>query len=145
MPTPFAARSFSSGPSPSNNKPAQPSVSTKHSTKPSSVSTTTIGIHCTRDGRKFISQSNMISSACRPTCLLCYNKHVNPWHPTEHCPYKHPTHILPKDVRERVMQHNALHGSEKQDYNKEQDLPQTKSTPPQAASAILCPEATVNS
>jgi hypothetical protein len=43
------------------------------------------------------------------------------------------------------MQHNALHGSEKQDYNKEQDLPQTKSTPPQAASAILCPEATVNS
>jgi hypothetical protein len=44
---------------------------------------------------------------------------VNPWHPTENCPYKHPTQILPVDVCKRVMQHNALHGAEKKDCTKD--------------------------
>jgi hypothetical protein len=30
------------------------------------------------------------------------------------------------------MQHNALHGAEKKDYNKTQDVPNALSTPPQA-------------
>jgi hypothetical protein len=34
------------------------------------------------------------------------------------------------------MQHNALHGAEKSDYTKEQDLPNQKASPPQAASGI---------
>ena len=34
------------------------------------------------------------------------------------------------------MQHNALHGAEKKDYTKDQDLPNTKPSPPQAASSI---------
>ncbi len=109
--------------------------STKHTATPS-LRPTTIGIHRTRDGRKFVSHNNMLTPARRPTCLLCSNKHANPWHPTENCPYKHPTHILPKDIRERVMQHNALHGAEKKDYTRDQDLPTMKTSPPQAASAI---------
>jgi hypothetical protein len=35
------------------------------------------------------------------------------------------------------MQHNALHGAEKKDYTKDQDLPTTKPSPPQAASATI--------
>ena len=97
---------------------------------------TTIDIHHTKDGRKFVSHNNLLSPAKKPSCLLCNNKHANPWHPTENCPYKHPTQILPNDIRERVMQHNALHGAEKKDYTKDQDLPNTKPSPPQAASAI---------
>jgi hypothetical protein len=109
---------------------------TKPTPKYDSSSTTTIGIHHTKDGHKFISHNNILTAACRPNCLLCNNKHANPWHPTENCPYKHPTQILPKDVRKRVMQHSALHGAEKKDYTKDQDLPNSKPSPPQAASAI---------
>jgi len=58
--------------------------------------------------------------------------HANPWHATENCPYKHPTHILSKDIRERVMQHNALHGVENKNYSKSQDLPGSTSKPRQA-------------
>jgi len=106
------------------------------SPKPTSSLITTIRLHQTRDGRKFISHNNVLSSTPQPTCLLCHNKPVNPWHDTTNCPHKHPTQVLPKDIRERVMQHNALHGAEKLDYTKSQDLPDKKSTPPQAASAI---------
>jgi hypothetical protein len=56
-----------------------------------------------------------------PPCNLCYNTHVNPWHSTEHCPYKHPTHILSKDIHECIMQYNAVHGAEKQGFTKTQD------------------------
>ena len=38
------------------------------------------------------------------------------------------------------MQHNALHGAEKKDYTRDQDIPTTNSTPPRAASAITTPE-----
>jgi len=41
------------------------------------------------------------------------------------------------------MQHNALHGAEKKDYTKDQDIPTTKSTPPQAASAVSTPDDTL--
>jgi hypothetical protein len=123
-PLPFAARGVihHSSPKQTNTTPSPRS--------------TTISIHRTRDGRKFLSHNNVLAAARRPTCLLCSNKHANPWHPTENCPYKHPTHILPKDIRERVMQHNALHGAEKKDYTRDQDLPTMKTSPPQAASAI---------
>jgi hypothetical protein len=107
-----------------------------HSPKHIPSSTTTIGLYKTKDGRKFISHNNNITPARRPSCLLCNNKHTNPWHDTSNCPLKHPTHILPKDVRERVLQHNALHGTEKRGYTKDQDIQTKASTPPQASSAI---------
>jgi hypothetical protein len=109
---------------------------TKCTPKYDSSSTTTIGIHCTKDGCVFISHNNVLTAARLPNCLLCNNKHANPWHLTENFPYKHPTQSLPIDVRERVMQHNALHRAEKKDYTKDQDLPNSKPSPPQAASAI---------
>ncbi len=86
----FAARSIAQSPT---NHPT-----TKSNHPPLSNHSTTIGIHCTRDGRKFVSHNNTLSTARQPTCLLCANKHVNPWHPTKNCPYKHPTQILPKGV-----------------------------------------------
>jgi hypothetical protein len=130
-PMPFAARSATI-PSPDHNS-TKPSHSSTHSVARS----TTIGIHRTHDGRKFVPHNNnLLSSARKPSCLLCSNKHVNPWHATEDCPYKHPTQILPKDVRKHVMQHNALHGAEKKNYTKDQDLHNAKASPPQAASAI---------
>jgi len=126
-PTAFAARSYRSSHTMTNTK--QPT--SKHDSNQS-----TIGLHRTKDGRKFISHNNVLTPARQPSCLLCNNKHANPWHPTENCPYKHPTQILPKDVRERVMQHNALHGAKKKDYNIDQDLPALKASPPQAAIAM---------
>jgi hypothetical protein len=98
----------------------------------SNTKSTTIGIHRTKDGRHFISHNNKLLPQKQPKCQLCSNMHANPWHATEDCPYKHPTHILSKDTRERVMQHNALHGAENKNYNKNQDLPNSTSTPRQA-------------
>jgi hypothetical protein len=72
-----------------------------------------ISIHHTRDGRRFLSESN---TSNRANCSLCFNKHPNPWHDTDHCPFKHTTHIIDKDVRERVMQHNALYGAENRQF-----------------------------
>jgi hypothetical protein len=109
---------------------------TQSTPKYDSSSTTTIGIHRTKDGCKFISHNNILTAAHHPYCLLCNNKHANPWHPTENCPYKHPTQSLPIDVCKRVMQHNALHGAEKKDYTKDQYLPNSKPSPPQAARTI---------
>jgi len=96
---------------------------------------TTVKIHHTKNGRRFLTLNKPSDTHSRentherqsphqpPPCTLCLNKHVNPWHGSDSCPYKHPTHILPKDVRERVMQHNALHGAEKRDFSKDQDTP----------------------
>jgi len=123
---PFAARGLSHPPSSIKSTSSSQSASTR------SNQATTIGIHRTKDGRKFISQNNHLLGPKAPLCQLCFNKHVNPWHPTENCPYKHPTQILPRDVRERVMQHNALHGAEKKDFTKTQDVQNAKHTPPQA-------------
>jgi hypothetical protein len=98
--------------------------------KPSSMA-----IHKTKDGRRFLmySKQQPKSVYSRPSpCQLCYNKHVNPWHSTNQCPYKHPTYIIAKDVRERIMQHNALHGSENPNYTKTQDTPDAMKQPPQA-------------
>jgi hypothetical protein len=106
------------------------STSNQTSTKPSNLAT--IGIHCTRDGRKFISHNDKILSSKQPSCQLCFNKHASPWHAKNDCPYKHPTHIVSKDIWERVMQHNALHGAENKNYNKTQDLPTAASSPHQA-------------
>jgi len=91
----------------------------------------------TIDPSAFAVRSN-ISRHTQPsnTSTSSHNKHVNPWHETNNCPFKHPTHILPKDVRERILQHNALHGAEKSDYTKDQDIQNKAPTPPQAASAI---------
>ncbi len=106
----------------------------QHTTKShaSLPKSTTIGIHRTKDGRKFVSHNNRLINQKTPLCQLCFNKHANPWHPTENCPYKHPTQIIPRDIRERVMQHNALHGAEKKDYYKTQDISTGHSSPPQA-------------
>jgi hypothetical protein len=121
-PLPNAARALS--------QPRNTNMSNKISTKPSNF--TTIGIHRTRDGRKFISHHNKILSSKQPSCQLCFNQHASPWHATDDCPYKHPTHIVSKDIRERVMQHNALHGAENKHYSKTQDLPTAASSPRQA-------------
>jgi hypothetical protein len=92
------------------------------------------GIHQTRDGRKFITTSNSpVPGSSRIACTLCYNKHVNPWHKTEDCPYKHPTHIIDKETRERVLQHNAIFGTEKKHFTKTQDLPHNGTQPPRRA------------
>jgi hypothetical protein len=110
----------------SNNKYTNNNNFSSSNTKPLSDNRTIIGIHQTRDGRKFISTSNTTPSpmsSSKISCTLCYNKHVNPWHQTENCPFKHPTHILDKDTHERVLQHNAVFGSEKQNFSKTQDLP----------------------
>jgi len=101
------------------------------STRPTNVSTT-IGIHRTRDGRRFVCHNNNILSSKQSSCQLYFNIHVNPWHDTDNFPYKYLTQILPRDVRECVMQHNALHGAEKRDYNKTQDIQRKISSPPQA-------------
>jgi hypothetical protein len=111
------------------------STTTSKSITPSNVSnakSTTIGIHRTKDGRRFVSHNNKLLSSKQPLCQLCSNKHANPWHATEDCPYKHPTHILSKDIREKVMQHNALHGAENKNYHKNQDIPTSTNTPRQA-------------
>ncbi len=104
---------------------------------------TTVKIHHTKNGRRFLTLNKPSDTHSRentherqsphqpPPCTLCLNKHVNPWHGSDSCPYKHPTHILPKDVRERVMQHNALHGAEKRDFSKDQDTPDQHKQPPQ--------------
>ncbi len=95
----------------------------------------TVGIHHTKGGRHFLTIRQMNNtrpssgdqtigalSQQKAPCKLCLNKHPNPWHSENNCPYKHLTHIIPKDVRERVMQHNALHGAEKKAYSKNQHL-----------------------
>jgi hypothetical protein len=107
-------------------------------------STNTYALHRTKDGRQFLSlpnQSSILPQRSSP-CKLCHNKPVNPWHATESCPYKHPTHIIAKDVRERVMQHNALHGVEKPGFSKTQNVPNAASSPPVATghSAIVTSE-----
>jgi hypothetical protein len=96
----------------------------------------TFGIHRTRDGRKFITTTNSTTTnQSRIACTLCYNKHVNPWHPTENCPYKHPTHIIDKEIRERVMQHNAIYGTEKKNFNKTTDITRPGPHQPKTAAA----------
>jgi hypothetical protein len=112
----------------------------------------TVGIHHTKGGRHFLTirQTNNTRpssgdqtigalSQQKAPCKLCLNKHPNPWHSENNCPYKHLTHIIPKDVRERVMQHNALHGAENKAYSKNQDTPSDTKKPPLAAvhSAII--------
>ncbi len=101
----------------------------------------TISIHHTKGGRRFLAVGNnstnnkpklrdTSTNHQKPPCKLCLNKHTNPWHSEDNCPYKHPTHIIPKDIRERVMQHNALHGAENRNYSKNQDTPDATKTPP---------------
>ncbi len=118
----------------------------------------TVGIHHTKGGRRFLtvkqtnktrpSSGNQTIGALsqqKTPCNLCLNKHPNPWHSENNCPYKHPTHIILKDVRERVMQHNALHGAKNKAYSKNQDTPSDTKKPPLATvhSAITATETTV--
>ncbi len=124
-PDAFAARAYA--PSLLPNKSSASGSTKGHTTN------TMIGIHRTKNGRKYISHNNTVLSPKAPLCQLCFNKLVNPWHPTDNCPYKHPTQIIPKDVRERIVQHNALHGAEKKDYNKNQDVKSSPFSPPPAA------------
>ena len=94
----------------------------------------TISIHHTKGGRRFLAVGNnstnnkpklrdTSTNHQMPPCKLCLNKHTNPWHSEDDCPNKHPTQIIPKHIRERVMQHNALHGAENRNYSKNQDTP----------------------
>ena len=62
-PLPFAARS--------STLPLSANNTTRQSNNPSTPRSTTIGIHRTRDGRKFVSHNNnLLSSARKPSCLL---------------------------------------------------------------------------
>jgi hypothetical protein len=105
-----------------------------HNNKSSNISSTKpnqqhrrLTLHHTSDGRRFISEP---TATTRPLCTLCFNKHPNPWHDTDHCPFKHPTQIIDKDIRERVMQHNALHGAENRHFTRSQDSSNTGARPP---------------
>jgi len=66
-------------------------------------------------------------------CSLCYNKHVNPWHVTADCPYKHPSFILDKETCEWFIQHNAIFGSGKKSFHKNQDIPHKGIQPPSSS------------
>jgi hypothetical protein len=56
-------------------------------------------------------------------CRLCNNQHPNPWHVTENCPFKDPTFIQNKLIRENVMQHNSIYGRVNKHFSKETDIP----------------------
>jgi hypothetical protein len=51
-----------------------------------------------------------IASTQKNKCLLCNNQHPNPWHPTEQCPFKDPSLIQNKLIRDNVLQPNTLDG-----------------------------------
>jgi hypothetical protein len=72
------------------------------------------GIHFTRNGQRFISNSTPGCIACE----FCFNKHRSPWHPAAECPLKDITYIFDRNVRERVIQHNALHGAVNKIFSK---------------------------
>jgi hypothetical protein len=55
-------------------------------------------------------------------CRLCNNQHPNPWHTTDYCPFKDPTFIQNKLIRENVMQHNSLYGRVNKHYSKDTDI-----------------------
>jgi len=65
-------------------------------------------------------------------CRLCNNQHPNPWHSTDQCPFKDPTYIQNKLIRENVMQHNTLYGRINKNYNKNMDNPINQNKPPKA-------------
>jgi hypothetical protein len=58
-------------------------------------------------------------------CLLCNNQHPNPWHSTDQCPFKDPTYIQNKLIRDNVMQHNTLYGKINKNFIKTSDSPTT--------------------
>jgi hypothetical protein len=143
--SPFAA--IGSSPSPHfkhyNKTTNNNNTSYQHTNKSISTSNNTFGIHRTRDGRRFITTTNTSRvEPSRPACVICYNRPVNPWHSTNNCPYKHPTHIIDKDIRERVLQHNAIHGTEKRNFNKTTDIHRSGPPPPQTAAtgSIIIPD-----
>jgi hypothetical protein len=113
-----------------NNNKHPPRHSSQHHHRSSTSGHKTLATHHTSDGRHFIAEQ---SSSSRPSCSLCHNKHANPWHDTSTCPLKHPTHIIDKTIRERVMQHNALHGSENKHFSKDLDHPHQPLQPRPAA------------
>jgi hypothetical protein len=138
LPTPFAAYGGSHPRNSynNNNSNAYRGSHNNNTYKPADSVTKDVSIHQTRDGRRYISDGSS-----KVACNLCFNKHPNPWHTADNCPFKHPTHIIEKTVRERVMQHNALHGAENKAYTKNQDSPSKPHAPPTSAtanSAILC-------
>jgi hypothetical protein len=45
----------------------------------------------------------MASTQKQNKCLLCNNQHPNPWHPTEQCPFKDPSLVQNKLIRDNVM------------------------------------------
>jgi uncharacterized protein YoxC len=67
-----------------------------------------------------------------PKCRLCNNQHPNPWHETQNCPFKDPTYIQNRLIRENVMQHNTLYGKVNKNYTKTMDTPNSVSKPLQA-------------
>jgi len=52
----------------------------------------------------------MASTQKQNKCLLCNNQHPNPWNPTEQCPFKDPSLIKNKLIRDNVLQHITLYG-----------------------------------
>ncbi len=76
-------------------------------------------------------QATLSSTSAK--CRLCNNQHPNPWHTTENCPFKDPTFIQNKLIRENIMQHNSLHGRHNKNYSKDMDVP---SHPPRHSSDL---------
>ncbi len=56
-------------------------------------------------------------------CRLCSNQHPNPWNTTANCPFKDPTFIQNKLIREKVTQQNTLYRKINENYNKNLDTP----------------------
>jgi len=65
----------------------------------------------------------------QPKCRLCNNQHPNPWHTTDSCPFKDPTYIQNKLIRENVMQHNTLFGCINKNYTKDMDTSNNNTKP----------------
>jgi len=74
-------------------------------------------------------QTNHNKQQQQPKCRLCNNQHPNPWHDTNHCPFKDPTFIQNRLIRENVMQHNTLYGKTNKNYTKTMDTPNSTSKP----------------
>jgi hypothetical protein len=72
-------------------------------------------------------QTNQHKQQQQPRCRLCNNQHPNPWHDTNHCPFKDPTFIQNCLIREKVMQHNTLYGKTNKNYTKTMDTPNSTS------------------
>jgi hypothetical protein len=83
---------------------------------------------------KHIKTPNHISTTSQnqQKCRLCNNQHPNPWHPTKQWPFKDPTYIQNKLIKENAIQHNTLCGKINKNYSKNMDTPTNQNKLPKA-------------